>query len=415
MRLEIITVGDEVLRHETREDNARFLSQSLMEIGMEPVRITVLPDDLETISSELSAALERSDGVIVTGGLGPTVDDLTRQAAIAALGGKTDCLEGIVESIEGLFRGLGREMPGGYRDLARVPCGARVLPNGVGAAPGLYIEKAGGGLWLLPGVPAEMREIFTSSVLPSLRRFQGGKRTVFRLFGLPETEAERMLRDVIGEGRMKGVSIIAGPAGVNLYLRSGSVSEAEMKVLRGRFGSFIYTSCAASMEEEVLRLLADRGVTLSVAESLTGGLLASTLISVPGASVSFMEGFVTYSDRSKRERLGVDPVLMERGGAVSGGVCIAMAAGARERSGTDIALSTTGIAGPGGGAAGKAVGLCFIGLVTGGASYCRRMQLSGDRGMIRVRTVYTALDMLRLFLSGETERLEPFSAAENTG
>lgn len=414
VKLEIITVGDEVLRFETREDNARFISESLMAIGMEPSRITVLPDDLGTVASELSSAMGRSDAVIVTGGLGPTVDDITRQAAIEALGGETDRIGGLVESIEKLFAGLGRKMPDGYRDLERVPPGARALPGAIGAAPGLYVERGGKELWLLPGVPAEMRDIFSAIVLPSLERRREEGRIVIRLFDLPETDAESILRDSVGEERMKGVSIIAGPSGVNLYLRPGSIPAEAMNELRRRFGSYIYTMGPGSIEEQVIRVAAKAGLTLSTAESVTGGLLASTLVSVPGASDAFIEGFVTYGNRAKSERLGVDPSLIEREGAVSGAVCLAMARGARERSGSDVSLATTGIAGPGGGNEEKPAGLCYVALAAGGGAYCRRMRFSGDRGMVRTRTVYTALDMLRLFLIGELGRLEPFRAAEDS-
>jgi len=413
VNLEIITIGDEVLRFETREDNARFISESLMAIGLEPSRITVLPDDHGTIASELSRAMGRSDGVIVTGGLGPTVDDITRQAAIEALGGETDRLGGIVESAEKLFARLGRRMPEAYRDLERVPAGARALPNGVGVAPGIYVERGGSELWLLPGVPAEMRNIFEGSVLPMLEKRRSEGRTVIRLFGLSETDAERIMRDSVGEGRMKGVSIIAGPSGVNLYLRPGSIPADAMNELRRRFGSFIYTCGAGSIEEQVICIAAKAGLTISTAESVTGGLLASTLVSVPGASGAFIEGFVTYGNGAKSESLGVDPSLIEREGAVSGAVCLAMARGARERSGSDIAVSTTGIAGPGGGSADKPAGLCYVALAAEGGAYCRMMLFSGDRGMVRTRAVYTALDTLRLFLIGERERLEPFRAAED--
>ncbi|MBU8920372.1 MAG: nicotinamide-nucleotide amidohydrolase family protein [Bacteroidales bacterium] len=407
MRIEIITVGDEVLRAETRKDNARLLSGILTGIGMEPSRITVIPDDLEIISMEMDAALARSEVAIVTGGLGPTVDDKTRQAAILALGGEVERREDLVEGIEARFCKFGREMPEGYRDLANIPLGAEIFPNRIGAAYGLVVKKDGSSLFLLPGVPAEMEAIFRESILPRLEIAGVRGRETLRIYGMMETGAEEILRGVLDADRMDDVSIIAGPAGIAVHIWKDLVSEDEMNRLRGLFGSYIYTADDLSMEQVVVDRLLSMERSIATAESLTGGLLASAIVSVPGASESFMEGFITYSNEAKAERLGVDMGLIRSVGAVSMEVCVAMADGARQRTGVDLALSTTGIAGPGGGSVEKPVGLVYTGLSTPEGTFCRKMHLPGERQQVRLRTVYQALDLLRLFLVKEYERLGP--------
>lgn len=412
MKTEIITIGAEVLRQETREDNADFISRRLVKAGLAPHRITVLPDDREEISRELKAALSRSTLVVVTGGLGPTEDDVTRKGAIEALGGAVETREDIVETIRARFDDMGIEMPAGYLDLANIPAGASVLPNPVGAAPGLRIERDGCLIFLLPGVPAEMRAIFDSSLQNVIDEGGGASPEVIRIYGMMETSVEDIAREVLGDELTADLSIICGPAGINLYIDPREVSENDIKKLRERFGNYIYTNHDRSLEEEVLDLLRSKGSTLSVAESLTGGMLASIIVSVPGASDAFMEAFITYSNAAKTGRLGVDAEMIAEYGAVSAQVCRAMASGAREKSRTDLAISTTGIAGPGGGSEEKPVGLCYTGLATPDGIYCCKRQFPGDRMMIRTRAVYTALDMLRLFLAGELDRLERYRQVE---
>ncbi|MBN1164015.1 MAG: nicotinamide-nucleotide amidohydrolase family protein [Candidatus Krumholzibacteriota bacterium] len=413
MKIEIITVGNEVLRDETSENNASWLARRLTDRGFTPSRITSLPDDRKILAEEIRQSRGRSEMVIVTGGLGPTADDVTRQAAIEAWGGEVDIRPRIVESIRARFLSEGLELPGSYQDLSRVPRGARILPNTVGAAPGLRMKSASCDLILLPGVPAEMREIFNRFIYPDLTGSSGSERTVLSLFGMGETSAQEKLQQVFNGEEMEEISIIAGPAGITIYFPQAYASSARMNALDELFGSYLYARERRSLEKTVLELLLEGEKTVAVAESITGGLLCSTLISVPGASRAFREGFIAYSNEAKVLRLGVDAGLIEREGAVSGGVCVSMARGARERAGTDFALSTTGIAGPTGATAMKAVGLCFIGLAGAGEVYCHRIRFPGDRQMVRARTAATALDMLRLRLSGALDRLEQFRVRED--
>jgi nicotinamide-nucleotide amidase len=411
---EIIAVGDEILRGEVEEHNSSFLSRAMARIGLVPARVTVVPDDLGVLTEEIREATVRSDIVVVTGGLGPTVDDVTREAAIVALGGRTEERDDILKQVEARFRRLGRAMPAAYRDQARVPAGADVLPNTAGAAVGLRIAGDDCELFLLPGVPEEMREMFTRSVLPLISGRGTDTTCRLRTFGLTETELEEKLGELFGGGVSSRMSIISGPSGVDLYVPAGAGDVMTVDDIRSALGSRCYADRDETLEEVLVGLLVKRRKTVVSAESVTGGLLASTIVSVPGASDILLEGFVTYSNGSKTERLGVDSALIGEFGAVSEEVCVAMARGARERSGADFALSTTGIAGPGGGSVQKPVGLCYVGLATAGMCYRRRFLFPGTRQLVRQRTVYHALDMLRLHVIGAKEMLLPYVVENDT-
>lgn len=406
--VEIIAVGDEILRGEVEELNGSFLARELARIGLVPVRMTVVPDTVACLEREIREAVGRSSLVVVTGGLGSTVDDVTTEATIRALGGRSEVREEVLRRVEARFRELGRPMPAAYRDRARVPPGATILPNTVGAAVGLRISDAAFDLYLLPGVPEEMKEMFNRSVLPALSREGTDPMRRVGTFGLTETELEERLGRVLLRGELRRLSIISRPSGVDLYVPFDLRGGGAVEKIRSTLGSYCYTVCDEKIEEVVLALLADRRMKLATAESVTGGLLASTLVSVPGASEVLLEGFVTYSDESKIERIGVDEALIRNRGAVSDAVCIAMARGARIRSGADVALSTTGIAGPGGGSAEKPVGLCLVGLAADGAAFCRWFRFPGTREMVRRRAVFHALDLLRLCLIGADDRLKPY-------
>jgi nicotinamide-nucleotide amidase len=400
MRIEIITVGDEVLRGATRENNAVWLSTALTAAGIPPSRQTSIPDDIGMIRDELSAAAARSDVAIVTGGLGPTVDDVTRQAAIDAFGGKVETREDIVTGIEKRFDELGFTMPEGYRDLARIPAGAEVLDNIVGAAPGLALESGGSRLFLLPGVPSEMKEIFGRLVLPRLSSEPEDERKVLRIYGLMETAVEERLAPLFNADEFERLSIISSPTGISVYLPAGLDAGAVAKA-RESLGDDLFGEGSENLEETVVGMLRDRGLTLATAESLTGGMLSSMIVSVPGASETFLEGYVTYSNESKTRILGVEAGAIDAGGAVSEEVCAQMAIGARRISGADVALSTTGIAGPGGATAEKPVGLVWMGLSYGDVTECRKGKMGGTRGMVRLRTACICLDMLRRKLLAE--------------
>jgi nicotinamide-nucleotide amidase len=407
LKLEIIAVGDEILLGRCREDNARHISREFSSIGIEPARITVLPDDRATIAGEMAKALERSDVVLVTGGLGPTIDDVTRGAAIDALGGETDVRREVTDAIKARYGILGKPVPVGYRDHAVVPRGADILPNALGAAVGIKVVREGRELYLLPGVPAEMKDMLRMSVLPLFADRSEDSILTIRTFGLPEAEVEERLRGLLEPGQMDALSIISGITGVDCYIKAGAWSDETRAAISAVLGSCVYATTGESMEEVCLRMLREGGATVSTAESVTGGLLASRIVAVPGASFAFHEGFVTYSNESKISRLGVASSSIERFGAVSSLVCVEMAQGARERAGTDFGLSTTGIAGPEGATLAKPRGLCFVGLSTPSGAYCQKALLAGDRTTVRGRASSLALNLLRLELGGYRDDLEP--------
>jgi nicotinamide-nucleotide amidase len=405
-RIEIITIGDEVLRGEIRENNAQFISRALIRAGLEPERIVVLPDDMDILVREFRDTAARGGAIIVTGGLGPTVDDITKEAVIRALGAATEFHREVVEAVAVRLRDRGREMPEGYKDQGRIPVGAEIIPNPVGLAIGLRIPGKSFEIYLLPGVPSEMKAMFEASVLPRLGAKGQDAFLRLRTFGLMETQVEDVLRTAIPPEILEKVSLISSPKGVDAYLPREAAGPAMIEAAGKALGSHLYARGDASLEETVVKLLIEKKLTVSTAESVTGGLLASTIVSVPGASDTFREGFVTYANEAKIARLGVSSQTLGEFGAVSPEVCAEMAAGARRAASADCALSTTGIAGPTGATAGKPIGLCFVGLASSVGLYVRKLQLMGDRDMVRLRAVYFALDMLRLSLAGEKASLE---------
>jgi nicotinamide-nucleotide amidase len=407
VRIEIIAVGSELLRGLPAENNSAHISKVLHSIGLQPERITVVGDAVEAIAGALAEAMSRSDVIIATGGLGPTADDVTREAAIEALGGRVEKRGEILDAIERKYEAHGKRAPIGYRNHADVPYGAEVLANCIGAAPGLRVERDGTMLYLLPGVPAEMKEMFDSMVLPELIGLGKGRALCLRTFGQSESEVEDRLRNALGEDRIGSLSIISGVTGVDCYFPPGTWDDETIARARGELGSYLYAEGDLTMEELCVRRMARAKTTLATAESFTGGLLASRIVGVPGASDVFLEGFVTYSNEAKIKSLGVTRSSLDSGGAVSEEVCVQMAEGARERAGSDIALSTTGIAGPGGATDTKPAGYCFVGLATARASYCANALLGGGREMIRGRAVSIAIDLLRHELEGNGERLDP--------
>jgi nicotinamide-nucleotide amidase len=257
-------------------------------------------------------------------------------------------------------------------------------------------------VYLLPGVPSEMREMFERRILPSVSRDAGEPRKVLRVFGLMETAVEERLAPALGEELLRGLSIISSPSGISVYLPEG-IDEGTAAAAAESLGPDLFAEGPARLEEVVVAMLREKGLTIATAESLTGGMLASLIVSVPGASETFLEGYITYSNESKIRVLGVDAGAIERSGAVSEEVCAQMAAGAARVSGADAALSTTGIAGPGGAVPGKPVGSCWMGLFRSGGIECRRRRMAGDRAMVRLRTSCYCLDMLRRRLISEDE------------
>lgn len=411
MRAEILAVGSELLTPLRSDTNALYLTGRLLEIGIGVGARVTVADDPALLESAFRCALSRADVVIATGGLGPTEDDLTREAAAVALGRPIRRDPQIVEALKVRFARFGRVMAPVNEKQADVIEGAIVLDNPRGTAPGQLVQGDGRILVLLPGPPSEMQPMFDQQVLPTLRERSGGRQLrtrVLRIASMSESDVEQAVAPIYTTFKNPVTTILGGPGQVELHLTAEGEAEAVAEValealasrMRDALPGRIYSEDGRELVEVVAQLLSDRRLTLAVAESCTGGLLAARLTSVAGSSAYFDRGWVTYADRAKVETLGVDQALLEAHGAVSEPVAAALAAGARARARTDIGVGITGIAGPSGGSPDKPVGLVFIALSGAAGDRVRRVLFVGDRERVRYQATQSALEMLRRGLLG---------------
>ena len=416
MRIEVVTIGDELLLGYTIDTNAAHLARELAAIGVEIVRRTTCGDTADSITGAVRDALERADGVITTGGLGPTSDDLTKPS-IGALFGRRMVLD--EEHLAWMrdrwaARWPGRPMPETNVQQAMLPEGARKLTNNHGSAPGILLEDDRG-RWvaMLPGVPREMRGMLADTLLPLVRERTGDVPRVVRSRTLRTTGvAESLVADRIGtiEGGIGEVALAYLPNvdGVDLRLtvRALPPAEADARLaaaaerVRSVMASAIYGEGETDLADVVLQACRERGLTIGVAESCTGGMLGARLTAVPGSSDVVRGGVVAYDDAVKRSVLRVPSELLAEHGAVSEPVVRAMASGLRGLVPVSAALAITGIAGPGGGSAAKPVGTVWIALDLEGRVESRLLRLWGDRDEVRRRSAQAALELLRRSLAG---------------
>jgi len=401
LRAEIITIGDELLRGQTADTNAAFLAQRLSQIGVELVRIATVGDGLEPIAHEVKDALSHNDLVITTGGLGLTPDDLTRQALAKALGRPLVLMEDLWKRIEERLSKSGLAPSPESRAQAYLPRGAEEIPNLLGTAPGIHIEVAEGHLYALPGVPLEMRPMAAKYLFPQLR---GRPRPyqVLRTTGIPESQIYARIKPLTGSEKVR-ISFLPSPRGVDLRIeptQQGTTEDLSRTVasIKEIIGKAIYGGEEEELEEVVGGLLTQRGETLSVAESCTGGLIGDRLTDISGSSLYFERGVISYSNRAKLELLGVPVETIKKHGAVSPQTAIAMAKGIREISQTTYGLSVTGIAGPTGGSRAKPVGLCYIGFAHQKGISSQKFLFPGPRRANKERAAQAALNVVRLFL-----------------
>ena len=416
MKVEVVTIGDELLLGFTIDTNAAYLARELAALGIEISRRTSVGDSADDIASAVRAALDRSDGVITTGGLGPTSDDMTKSAIAALFGRELYRDEEVIRSLEERWARMGRKgrIPESNFAQAMIPEGAVIIPNGHGSAPGIWLDDdAGRWVVMLPGVPREMREMLSEQLLPKLKERinsaenEGKAASVVISWTLRTTGiAESALADLLGDlGRsVDGLSPAFLPSveGVDIRLTSRGLPQSEalprleaaVSKLRGAIGQHVYGEGKIDLAEVVLDLCRAEGIRIAVAESCTGGLLGGRITAIPGSSDVFVGGVLAYENSTKIEMLGVEPVEIETHGAVSEAVAIAMARGVRQRLSTDLAISITGIAGPGGGTPDKPVGTVWIAL-DGKVSGVRGLRLIGDRAEIRQRSAQAALDFVR--------------------
>jgi nicotinamide-nucleotide amidase len=409
VRAEILAVGSELLVPGREETNATEITARLRQIGIDVGARVTVADDRDLLESAFRTALSRADLVISTGGLGPTEDDLTREAAAAALGRPLGRDVSIVEALRARFARFGRTMAAVNEKQADVIEGGTVLPNLRGTAPGQRVRVEGPPprtLVLLPGPPHEMLPMLEAQVIPALAGREGAavlRTRILRIAAMGESDVEQVAAPVYTRTANPRTTILGGAGLTELHLTAEGATgeEAEALVealaaaLRAVLPHRIFSEDGRSLNEVVAALFIQRGVTLATAESCTGGMLAADLTAVPGASGFLREGHVTYSNPSKVRLLGVDPALLERVGAVSEEVALAMATGARRGAGSDIGVGITGIAGPDGGTPEKPVGLVFIALQGAVGDRVRRCHFPGDRPRIRRQAVQAALEMLR--------------------
>jgi nicotinamide-nucleotide amidase len=428
-RGEIIAIGSELLLGGRLDTNSLFLTEQLASRGVEVRFKSVVGDDPADMAQAIRTACGRAGVVVLTGGLGPTQDDLTREAVARVTGRALRRRAVAVEAMKQRLAAWGRTPSPAQLRQARIPTGAEVLSNPIGSAPGFALTWNGTLLVALPGVPAEAEQMFASAVAPMLTAgLTAGKRParqarierrLLHTFGLPESEVDEQLQPLVRSLKNVRLGLMASPRGVSVSftsLEAGGAArlrrdEGAMDRLvhasRKRLGPYVFAEGMDTMEQVVGRALAERGWMLAVAESCTGGLIGHRLTEVPGSSAYLDRVAVCYSNRAKVEFLGVTQRLIQRHGAVSAQVAAAMARGIRLRSRAHVGLSVTGIAGPGGGTAQKPVGLVYIGLdatISRGrsrgapASMTREFRFHGPREAIKMRASQAALDTLRQWL-----------------
>jgi len=408
MRVEIINTGTELLLGRVANTHLEFLAGSLLGLGLRVERQVTVPDGV-AIAEALDEAMARAGLVIVTGGLGPTSDDITRAAAAAAFGRKLIFHPEILAGIAGKFARRNIAMNDLQRPQALVPEGGVVLDNPNGTAPGLIIENDKTVAVLLPGPPSELRPMWTDEALPWLRkkfahRLAAVHEATLRILGLGETGVQILVEDEVKAlGPVEiGYCARAGEVDLRLIAPDKNLIGKAAALARGKLGDAIYAEGGETMEQVVVRLARAAGKTVATAESCTGGLVANRITNVSGSSEMFRYGWVTYANEAKTTELGVPAALLEKHGAVSAEVAQAMAEGALKKSGADLAVAVTGIAGPTGGTPEKPVGLVYFGLATKeGTTQVVEKNLSQVRETFKHMAAQIALDLVRRSCGGQ--------------
>ncbi len=413
MIAEVLTIGDELLRGEIVDSNKSFLSERLLEIDVHTRFQTSVLDDPVDMTDAFLRAAERADVVLVSGGLGPTRDDLTIEVLAKTFDRELELHEPSLEALRSFFERFGREMSPSNEKQAYFPEGCEVLLNPVGTAPGCRLEAGGAVFFCMPGVPRELYQMMDEQVIPRLAALAGAsggvvvRSAILRTFGIGESTLEDELKDVAQDEHVQlGFRTTFPDNFLRPVARGATEEEANEHLERAcqaieeRLGALLYGRDDETMEATVGRLLAERGETVAVAESCTGGLLGERITSVPGSSGWFLGGVHAYANQVKRGLLGVPAETLEEHGAVSEPVARAMAEGARDRLGSTWALSTTGISGPDGGTEEKPVGTVWVGCAGPAGSEAHEFVFPFDRQRNRQVTVQMALDWLRRTLLG---------------
>jgi nicotinamide-nucleotide amidase len=407
---EIIAVGSELLTPARTDTNSLYLTDQLNGLGVEVRLKTIVGDDRERLTTTVREALMHADIVILTGGLGPTEDDVTRDAVAAALGRTLVFRQDICDVIEERFRSRGRKMADNNKRQAFVVEGSDVLRNPAGTAPGLWIEDGKKIVLLLPGPPVEMKLLFEQECVPRLKAKMPSvviRSRFYRVTGMTESDLDSLIAPVYKKYENPATTVLASAGDIQVHLRARCATPEEAERLLAEvgdpieqlLGARLYSRNGDSLETVLGKLLRERGATIAVAESLTGGMLGQRITAAPRSSDYFGGGFLVYTNALKEKLLGVNGELIREHTAVSEEVAIAMAEGARERTGSTYALATTGEAGPES-SSGAPVGTVFIGFAAEGHSEAQRFVMPGDRNRVRGFTTNAALDLLRRRLLG---------------
>ncbi len=415
MKISTLSVGDELICGQITDTNAGTIAEAVLNQGVRVQRHMTVGDSEPDIIGALLDLSRSSDAIIVTGGLGPTADDLTARAAARATGRRLVINDHAKSHV--------REMSGRLASLvvcplndkqAMIPTKTTLIPNPTGTACGFHLMNNGCFMFFLPGVPSEMSGMLHETVLPYLAERITRKRVIrserLNVFGPCEAEVDEMLAEIArpDQGLFLGICVAFPWMRVTLRAEADSDDKAAallapaVRLAQERLGEYVFSQGEMTVDEAIAALFIQQGLTLALAESCTGGMIAQRITSIPGSSRYFMEGAVTYSNAAKTRHLGVDAALLVEKGAVSSEVASAMAKGVRQASGSDLGLAVTGIAGPDGGTDDKPVGTVFISLAAPDGCWTKRFQFSGSRDEIRTITAWTALDWLRRYLLQRT-------------
>lgn len=410
----ILSTGDELTTGRTVDTNASYIADKMVGVGLDVVAVLVVGDYPERITWAWQQSLRMADIVISTGGLGPTADDLTTETIAALTGRRLHLDQGVADRIRQMFEAMGRVMPENNLKQAHFPEGAEIVPNPMGTAPGfrldIEVEGKTRSIIVLPGVPREMKVMLEQTVLPWIASQRGSDEVylshIFQTFGISESALDELVAGAVSESEGRVAFRAAFPQ-ISLRLTvhgKPDAAPARLETLssrvRDRLGDFAYGEGDTSMEAVVGQLLGQRGLSLAVAESCTGGLVGHRLTNVPGSSAYVKGGVIAYSNEVKEKQLSVRAETLRQHGAVSEETAIEMAEGVRKLTGSDIGLAVTGIAGPDGGTADKPVGTVCFALSATGAAYKRRYQLWGNREWVKVLSSQVALDWVRRHLLG---------------
>jgi nicotinamide-nucleotide amidase len=411
VKAELISTGTELLLGQTLNSNAFFISQKLSALGINVYYHTTVGDNPERMEEAVRAALNRVDLVVTTGGLGPTLDDLTKQTVAKVLGLEQELHEESLTWVKNFFIKLDRPMPESNVKQAYFPAGSKVIPNNLGTAPGAIVEKGDKVVIILPGPPFEMKPMFTETVEPYLKdKVRTSPEVItartLKVFGMSESAVEEALGDILHLQEGITIALLAKPA--EIYIRIAATANTESKAvgmisdlegkIRERLSNKIFAVDDEDMATAVGKMLVSWGLTLVTAESCTGGLVGGTVTAVPGSSAYYLGGFNTYSNDLKVRLLGVKQSTLDNHGAVCSETAKEMAVGARQKTDADLAVAVTGVAGPGGGTEEKPVGLVYIGLATPEGTDVVPFNFFGDRQAIRALSINAALDRVRLYL-----------------